>query len=193
MAGENKVYTDQNWNDSGKHVDVKTKTNILLDRKGTCIAFGDDATDKYVRTDNKDLFFERFKMALYEKHLIEDEEKKEVDEDMKGYGDDDDDIQKPEDNYRIDIRETLEATNGEELPSRKVLEEAIRFMKDHAMNNLKAKLGQSLKIEQVQWILTVPAIWSDAAKSVMQTAAINAGLSLFFYCFYHKIIVFFVF
>ena len=49
-------------------------------------------------------------------------------------------------------------------------------MKDHAMTNLRAKVNKNLKIEEVQWILTVPAIWSDAAKSVMQTAAINAGM-----------------
>ena len=44
VSGSNKVFTDQNWNDSGKHVDVKTKTNILLDTKGNCIAFGDDVS-----------------------------------------------------------------------------------------------------------------------------------------------------
>ncbi len=47
LSGTNKVYTDQNWNNNSKYVDVKTKTNILLDNKGNCIAFGDDATDKY--------------------------------------------------------------------------------------------------------------------------------------------------
>eukprot|EP00484_Ammonia_sp_Unknown_P030045 CAMPEP_0197025488 /NCGR_PEP_ID=MMETSP1384-20130603/5811_1 /TAXON_ID=29189 /ORGANISM="Ammonia sp." /LENGTH=1044 /DNA_ID=CAMNT_0042454023 /DNA_START=14 /DNA_END=3148 /DNA_ORIENTATION=- len=165
LAGKNEVYTDQNWSGS-KHVDVKTKTNILLDRDGNCIAFGDDATDKYVRTDSKDLFFERFKMALYEKKLMEKEEK----EKEKGGADGDDE------NYRIDIREELEAANGEKLASRKVLEEAIRFMKEHAMKNLRQKLGESLRNEEVQWILTVPAIWSDQAKSVMQTAAVNAGM-----------------
>merc|ERR1712154_392953 len=51
LPGKDVVYTDQNWNNSGKHVDVKTKTNILLDVKGDCIAFGDDATDKYTHTD----------------------------------------------------------------------------------------------------------------------------------------------
>ena len=83
-----------------------------MDAKGNCIAFGDDATDKYVRTDNKDLFFERFKMALYEKHLIEDEMKKEDDNE-------DNDNKNKEDNYRIDIHEHLTAANGNELPSRK--------------------------------------------------------------------------
>merc|ERR1712154_359073 len=95
--------------------------------------------------------------------LINDDEKKS-------------DINDKKDNYRIDIREQLTAANGKQLPSRKVLEEAIRFMKDHAMNNLRAKVNKNLKIEEVQWILTVPAIWSDKAKSVMQTAAINAGM-----------------
>ncbi len=32
------MYTDQSWS-GGKHVDVKTKANILLDRNGKCLAF----------------------------------------------------------------------------------------------------------------------------------------------------------
>jgi len=151
LPGKNEVYTDQNWND----------------RDGNVIAFGHDATDKYTHTDDKGLlFFERFKMALYEqkmdKHNI-DEKQTEI-------------INESELDYRTDISQFLSATNGKQLPSRKVLEEAIRFMKNHAMNNLRSKVNKNLKTQNVQWILTVPAIWSNKAKSVMQTAAINAGM-----------------
>jgi len=166
LHGKNEVYVDQNWNDNGKHVDVKTKTNILLRKdNGACVAFGDDATDQYVRTDCNHLFFERFKMALYDR-----------DDDDDGAADGDGDKKGKSGDHRIDIKETLEAANGERMASRKVLEEAIRFMTNHCLNNLRRKLGDSLDKKDIQWILTVPAIWSDRAKSIMQNAAIAAGM-----------------
>ncbi len=64
--------------------------------------------------------------------------------------------------------QTLSATNGKPLPSRRVLEEAT--------NNLRKKVNRDFKVQNVQWILTVPAKWSNKAKAVIQSAAVNAGM-----------------
>lgn len=134
----------------------------------------DHATNEYTRnaSKSKHLFFERFKMALYNDGVgdigkgqngatsnVEHEEKSNFQ--VSG--------------QRVDIKEFLTATNGEELESRKVLEEALRFMAQHAMAVLKEKLD-GIQRDEVQWIVTVPAIWSDRAKSVMKTAAVSSGM-----------------
>ena len=54
----------------------------------------------------------------------------------------------------------------------------LRYMKDKALSTISARLGLPLPglLRTIQWCITVPAIWSDAAKRAMQTAAEIAGL-----------------
>ena len=126
----------------------------------------DHATDEYTRKSAraKDLFFERFKMALYEDNGGGAAGDAEEDEKAASNG-----------GSRVEIKEFLTATNGQQMASRKVLEEALRFMAEHAMSVLRARVDQ-LAADEVQWIVTVPAIWSDRAKSVMKRAAVAAGM-----------------
>lgn len=78
-----------NLNSNDRHHDAKTKTNILLNYNGSFIAFGHEATEKYILQDddsdsdsddtdndsdnshnsqkNEWLLFEKFKMNLYDK------------------------------------------------------------------------------------------------------------------------------
>ncbi|ETO05692.1 hypothetical protein RFI_31704, partial [Reticulomyxa filosa] len=155
---DGKVYIEQKWE---RHLlaEVKNKTNILLDKNGKFVAFGQEATDKYISTSDRSLeFYERFKMALYDKTL-------------EGVHEDKHDDEKKE----KDLEPYLTAANGKKRKSMDVLVEALKFMRKHIMQVLRdTKVVQ--KVEDVQWVLTVPAIWSNTAKNRMREAAILAGL-----------------
>lgn len=59
---------------------------------------------------------------------------------------------------------------GKELPAIKVFTESIRFLKDHFLEMFTdKKLG--FTINDVFFVITVPAIWSDAAKQFMRVAS----------------------
>lgn len=76
----------------------------------------------------------------------------------------------------------LEATNGKFLPALTVFSESLRFMKEHALNTIKEASFQTVyDQEEITWVITVPAIWSAAAKQFMRLAAkeVKAGVAPF--------------
>eukprot|EP01083_Nonionella_stella_P021233 58884_1 len=155
--GSNKEYT-------------KTKTNILLSAKGEVMAFGTNAAEIYSNCVNRDsdntdsdsdeefdeyhykepMFFEHFKMLLYG----EDDEEKE----------------------NRDMAQYITAVGGKKYPSAKVLDAALRFMKDKVLEIVAQKPYFIDDIDSIQWILSVPAIWSNEAKYIMERCAQNAGM-----------------
>ncbi|XP_009085205.1 heat shock 70 kDa protein 12A-like [Serinus canaria] len=71
----------------------------------------------------------------------------------------------------------LKATNGKFLPALTVFSESLRFMKKHALNTIKEASFQTVyNQEEITWVITVPAIWSAAAKQFMRLAAKKAGI-----------------
>ncbi|KAH3893769.1 hypothetical protein DPMN_017920 [Dreissena polymorpha] len=46
----------------------------------------------------------------------------------------------------------------------------MKFMKDHAINNLK-EAGLPYIEDDTKWVITIPAIWTDRAKGLMRKAA----------------------
>ncbi|KAK3108474.1 hypothetical protein FSP39_008744 [Pinctada imbricata] len=69
----------------------------------------------------------------------------------------------------------LESTNGNTLPALTVFAESIRYMKDVMLEHCMEKtIG--ITMEDIAWVVTVPAIWSDPAKKFMRLAAENAGI-----------------
>ncbi|KAL6459495.1 hypothetical protein MHYP_G00329670 [Metynnis hypsauchen] len=66
----------------------------------------------------------------------------------------------------------IKATNGKEMRALKVFSEGLKFMKDHALEMIgKHSHGKKYSASDVKWVLTVPAIWSSAAKQFMREAA----------------------
>lgn len=59
---------------------------------------------------------------------------------------------------------------GGKLPAIDVFSTAIRALKDHALKHVK-KGGNHIKLEEIKWVLTVPAIWTDKAKTFMRLSA----------------------
>ena len=49
---------------------------------------------------------------------------------------------------------------------------SIKFLKDEAIKILALETGdEQFKADDIQWVLTVPAIWTPAAKQFMREAA----------------------
>lgn len=58
----------------------------------------------------------------------------------------------------------ITAANGKQLPAIDVFAMTLKFLKDTALEWCKS-------FDNVRWIVTVPAIWSDSAKEMMRKAS----------------------
>ena len=58
----------------------------------------------------------------------------------------------------------ITAANGKEFPAVDVFAMTLKFLKDTALAWCK-------DYDKVKWMVTVPAIWSDAAKEMMRKAS----------------------
>eukprot|EP00484_Ammonia_sp_Unknown_P021917 CAMPEP_0197031776 /NCGR_PEP_ID=MMETSP1384-20130603/10663_1 /TAXON_ID=29189 /ORGANISM="Ammonia sp." /LENGTH=681 /DNA_ID=CAMNT_0042461351 /DNA_START=29 /DNA_END=2074 /DNA_ORIENTATION=- len=158
------VFIHNKWKSKKYGAITKPKTQILLNEEGKCVAFGIDASEVYSQLDKstqqKWLLFERFKMALYEGLELESsDEEKALNQ-----------------KYNVSIKKELTAMNGTKYPSEKVFVEALKYLKSEAQKYCrKLKVGRP-KDAEIQWILTVPAIWNDYAKNQMREWAIKAEL-----------------
>ena len=64
----------------------------------------------------------------------------------------------------------LEDITGKTLSAVDVFTLSIKALVDHLLSMLK-KQGKIIHNDEVQWILTVPAIWTDTPKQFMRTSA----------------------
>ncbi|RWS04957.1 heat shock 70 kDa protein 12A-like protein [Dinothrombium tinctorium] len=75
-------------------------------------------------------------------------------------------------------RETqIKAANGKSLSALIVFAHALRYFKQHALQELSDQCGTQLLDEDVRWVVTVPAIWKQPAKQFMRNAAYEAGMA----------------
>ncbi|KAJ3167911.1 hypothetical protein HDU88_001858 [Geranomyces variabilis] len=57
-----------------------------------------------------------------------------------------------------------------------IVSEYLTQLRKTLMLKLQARFGPSLQVEDINWCLTVPAIWSETAKQRMRHCAVQAGL-----------------
>ena len=62
-------------------------------------------------------------------------------------------------------------TEKKEVKAMEVFKHAIKYFRDLMLNTIDKK-GLGVKEENIRWVLTVPAIWSDPAKQFMAEAAV---------------------
>lgn len=79
----------------------------------------------------------------------------------------------------------LKEAGGKTLPAIAVFTLSIKALKDHLLDMLDTR-GTTLQAEEVLWVLTVPAIWTDSAKFFMRKAALRVIFCTFF------ILIFFI-
>lgn len=66
----------------------------------------------------------------------------------------------------------LEGECGRKLSAKTVFSLAIRYLKDDLIKISENRIaGGGIENSDIHWVLTVPAIWNDAAKQFMREAA----------------------
>lgn len=60
------------------------------------------------------------------------------------------------------------------MPAIDVFAAAIKYMKDHLTTKVQQQLVE-MPDDDIRWVLTVPAIWNEAAKQFMREAAKMVG------------------
>ena len=66
------------------------------------------------------------------------------------------------------LQEKIAATNGSELDTQFVIAEALKCIRKKVLNSIERATGRSYDSSQVQWVLTVPAIWSQEVFAFFQ-------------------------
>lgn len=77
----------------------------------------------------------------------------------------------------MQISRDMEITDdsGKKMKALKVFGAIIEYLKTHILKLLD-KRGSEFVNEDIHWILTVPAIWTDSAKQFMREAAYTVNL-----------------
>ena len=57
-----------------------------------------------------------------------------------------------------------------------VFSHSLRYLKEQAIQVIKTRTSDNdFSVKDIQWILTVPAIWTHSAKQFMREAAYKVG------------------
>lgn len=145
-----KVIT-HSWH-GGEYMTHKAPTTLLLKPDGTFAEFGFKAEKIYAELAENEkhqdhYFFRRFKLIL-----------------------------KPKLTERVN-RETLCADeNGKEFNALKIFTECINFLKTSLLEDINKTIKGEVALGDIQFIITVPAIWDDTAKMFMIEASKSTGI-----------------
>ncbi|KAJ7353745.1 hypothetical protein OS493_032615 [Desmophyllum pertusum] len=145
------IFMNKDWTNEQGSRTSKAPTCLLLTPELTFNSFGYDAMENYAqleseRKEQEYFFFQHFKMALHS-------------------------------NKTLNLETSVQAANGKRIKAKTVFAHSIKFMKDEAIKLISDETGdQHFKAEDIQWVLTVPAIWTPGAKQFMREAAYEAGV-----------------
>ncbi|XP_060555962.1 heat shock 70 kDa protein 12B-like, partial [Ruditapes philippinarum] len=132
---------------------LKTPTCALVNPDGkTLKSFGYDAENEYRELldngeDENYYFFKRFKMKLYSKIG------KDLNRDM-----------------------TIEDESGRQLLAANLFGMSVKFLVNDMLTSANKGIDGIIRPSEINLVLTVPAIWSDAAKQFMREVAKEAGI-----------------
>ncbi len=77
----------------------------------------------------------------------------------------------------LDTRTTIKAANGQSVKAKRVFARSIKFLKEEALKVICQRTGDDhFGANDIQWVLTVPAIWTPKAKQFMREAAYKVRL-----------------
>ena len=79
---------------------------------------------------------------------------------------------------------------GKKMKALDVLTAAIKHMKQFLLDQLKTRgAKRKLADNEITWMITVPAIWNNAAKQIMRRAAEKVSGYFYFFHSLHNLIV----
>lgn len=70
---------------------------------------------------------------------------------------------------------TIEDVTGRSFPAKSIFTSSIKALVDHFKSYFQKQNLLDLKDDDIKWVLTVPAIWSEAAKKYMRRCAENVS------------------
>lgn len=145
-----KIHANQAWNAGGRQLlSLKTPTVLLLDKNKKFVSFGYEAENQY-----SDLMMDKEHEDYYYFHRFK----------MKLHR-----------NKHLSTNSMIEDITGKSALTMEVFSLSIQALKDHLMETLD-KRGTAMTVKDIRWVLTVPAIWTDAAKQFMRKSAEKAGI-----------------
>jgi len=68
------------------------------------------------------------------------------------------------------------AANGAKMPAVVVLAHALRHFSQQAVREISEQSATPLSNDDIRWVVTVPAIWTAAAKQLMRQAAYDVSV-----------------
>ena len=75
----------------------------------------------------------------------------------------------------LDREKELEAANGQRLLALTVFSRSLEFFKLGALADINRSAAMDFRVDEVTWVVTVPAIWEEPAKQFMREAAYEAS------------------
>ncbi|XP_052083294.1 heat shock 70 kDa protein 12B-like isoform X6 [Mytilus californianus] len=145
-----KIHANQAWNAGGRQLlSLKTPTVLLLDKNKEFVSFGYEAENQY-----SDLMIEQEHEEYYYFHRFK---------------------MKLHKNIHLSAATVIEDITGKSALAMDVFAISIQALKDHLIEELDKK-GTTMTVKDIRWVLTVPAIWTDAAKQFMRKSAEKAGI-----------------
>ncbi|XP_062582421.1 heat shock 70 kDa protein 12A-like [Saccostrea cucullata] len=129
---------------------LKTSTSLLIKTDGSFVAFGFHAEDKFYAESAEN---QSENLMLFRRFKMKLHNKKVINDQM-----------------------MLEDVTGKKYPAKEIFTLSIKALTVHFKKNFTQKMGIKLSKKDLRWVLTVPAIWGDAAKKFMRQCAIGAGI-----------------
>ncbi len=147
------IYKNTEWTKQvgQKNSYIKTPTHLLY-KDGRLEAWGYHAKRRLSELSETEdaedyCFFENFKPKLFERDCI----------DERG--------------------EPYVERNGQRFLIVDLIADYLRELRLTALNDVKSHIGAEINESRIRWCLTIPAIWDDAAKQLMEQAAQKAGIA----------------
>ncbi|WAQ99136.1 HS12A-like protein [Mya arenaria] len=129
----------------------KTPTTVLLEPDKSFHSFGYEAEEKYIELAEDEKHQDWFYFQRF-KMLLHDKL-----------------------GLKRDV--LIPDASGKEMEAKKIFAIAIRYLKDHLLKMILNK-GIEFYEEDILWVLTIPAIWSEPAKQFMREAAVEVTFTM---------------
>eukprot|EP01084_Bolivina_argentea_P072717 132017_1 len=162
--------TPHQWSDLA-YDNSKLNTCILLNDKNELQMVGNLARVTFTEMQQKNWkLFDNFKMSLYENG--NDEQKEDEKDDNK-----DNEPKKDQKIKFIQLKNKIKSYNGMVTESDIVFCATLKYLKESALKYINERLQiKNIIIDDIQWILTIPAIWSNESKHMMRQWGLASGL-----------------
>ncbi|XP_052246888.1 uncharacterized protein LOC127855399 isoform X4 [Dreissena polymorpha] len=142
------IYLNNHWTDGNQMHTCRAPTVALFDKNESLHSFGYDAESTYNNLVETNEHIEWKYFRYFKMHLFS--------------------------NKKV-IQKDIHDSHGKPMPAIKLFASVISFFKVHLLTRLQQR-DIGFKDTDIDWVLTVPTIWNDAARRFMLMAAKEAGI-----------------